>query len=141
MNATQIDLVRSSFARVQPIADAAAAIFYEKLFALDPTLRPLFKGDIAVQGQRLMMMIAAAVRLLDRPEQLMPVLRGLGARHAGYGVKEAHYATVGEALVDTLREGLGAAFTPEVCDAWIMAYGVIARTMQEGARAAVAVAA
>ena len=67
MNATQIDLVRSSFARVQPIADTAAAIFYEKLFALDPTLRPLFKGDIAVQGQRLMMMIAAAVRLLDRP--------------------------------------------------------------------------
>jgi hemoglobin-like flavoprotein len=139
MNATQIDLVRSSFARVQPIADAAAAIFYEKLFGIDPTLRPLFKGDIAAQGQRLMSMIAAAVRLLDRPEQLLPVLRGLGARHAGYGVQESHYATVGEALVDTLREGLGAAFTAEVCDAWITAYGVIARTMQEGAREAAAI--
>jgi hemoglobin-like flavoprotein len=134
VNVQQITLVRSTFALVQPIASDAAALFYDNLFRADPTLRPLFKDDMAHQGQRLMGMIGSALQLLDRPGALLPVLRSLGARHAGYQVREAHYDTVGAALILTLEQGLGAAFTPEARAAWIELYGVIARTMQEGAR-------
>lgn len=134
MNRQQIDLVRASFALVQPIATQAAAIFYDKLFAADPSLRTLFRGDMAHQGERLMTMIGSAVGLLDRPDTLLPVLRQLGARHGGYGVVDAHYASVGSALLQTLEQGLGAAFTAEVRDAWVETYGLISRTMIEAAR-------
>ena len=134
MNVQQITLVRSTFALVQPIASDAAALFYDNLFRADPTLRHLFKGDMTHQGQRLMGMIGSALQLLDRPAALQPVLRSLGARHAGYRVREEHYDTVGAALILTLEQGLGAAFTAEARAAWVDLYGVIARTMLEGAR-------
>ncbi|MGF2075670.1 globin domain-containing protein, partial [Enterococcus casseliflavus] len=86
-------LVRASYAQVEPIAAQAATMFCNNLFAADPSLRPLFRGDMATQGERLMTMIGAAVGLLERPQALMPVLRSLGARHAGYGVRDGHYAT------------------------------------------------
>jgi hemoglobin-like flavoprotein len=140
MNPTQIDLVRRSFALVQPIAPQAAAIFYDRLFAADPALRALFRGDMAHQGERLMTMIGSALGLLDRPEALLPVLRTLGARHAGYGVRDAHYDSVGTALLGTLAEGLGDAFGAETEAAWTALYGVIARTMQAGAREALVTA-
>ena len=133
MNLHHIALVRSSFALVQPIASDAAVLFYDNLFRADPTLRALFKGDMTQQGQRLMDMIGSALKLLDRPAALLPVLRSLGARHAGYRVRPAHYDTVGAALLLTLEQGLGAAFTPETRAAWAELYGVIARTMIEGA--------
>jgi hemoglobin-like flavoprotein len=133
MTPQQISLVRTSFARVEPIAAQAATIFYNNLFAADPSLRALFRGDMATQGERLMTMIGAAVGLLDRPHALLPVLRSLGARHAGYGVRDAHYATVGGALIQTLEQGLGEAFTPEVREAWVALYGVVSRTMMEAA--------
>jgi hemoglobin-like flavoprotein len=134
MNRQQIDLVRNSFALVQPIAPQAAALFYDNLFAADPALRPLFRGNMEHQGERLMGMIGRAVDLLEQPEALLPVLRLLGARHAGYGVVESHYATVGGALLKTLGQGLGDAFTPEVREAWTDLYAVITRTMLEGTR-------
>lgn len=140
MTADQIQLVRASFARVAPIAPQAAALFYRHLFAADPTLAPLFKGDLAHQGERLMQMIGAAVGLLDRPQQLLPVLRQLGARHAGYGVRPAHYDTVGTALLQTLGDGLGEDFDAATREAWIAMYAVVARTMQAGAEAARTVA-
>ena len=86
------------------------------------------------QGQRLMSMIGSALQLLDRPAALVPVLRSLGARHAGYRVRPEHYDTVGSAFILTLEQGLGAAFTAEARAAWVELYGVIASTMQEGAR-------
>jgi hemoglobin-like flavoprotein len=134
LNLQQIHLVRSTFAMVQPIAGDAAALFYDHLFRADPSLRFLFKGDMTHQGQRLMGMIGSALQLLDRPAALLPVLRSLGARHAAYQVREAHYDTVGAALIQTLEQGLGAAFTAEARAAWLELYGVIARTMLEGAR-------
>jgi len=134
MNRQQIDLVRSSFALVQPIAPQVAALFYDKLFAADPSLRSLFHGSMAQQGERLLAMIGSALGLLDRPAALMPVLRMLGSRHVGYGVKDRHYDTVGAALLKTLEQGLGTAFTTDVRDAWVDLYGVISRTMIEGAR-------
>jgi hemoglobin-like flavoprotein len=133
MNTQQVILVRESFALVQPIATQAAALFYDNLFESDPALRGLFRGDMAAQGERLMGMIGAAVGLLDRPEALVPVLRNLGGRHVAYGVCDHHYATVGAALIETLEQGLGDAFTPEVREAWITLYGVVSRTMMEGA--------
>lgn len=133
MTPDQISLVRSSFALVQPIAPQAAALFYDNLFAADPQLRPLFQGSMEHQGERLMKMIGGAVGLLDRPDALLPVLRNLGARHVGYGVQDRHYGTVGAALLKTLGQGLGDAFTPPTRDAWAAMYGVVSRTMQEGA--------
>ena len=134
MNHQQIDLVRKSFALVQPMAPQAAALFYDNLFAADPTLRSLFTGGMAQQGERLMAMIGNALGMLDRPGALMPALRSLGARHARYGVQDSHYPTVGGALLKTLEQGLGEAFTVEMRNAWLDLYGVITRSMQEGAR-------
>jgi hemoglobin-like flavoprotein len=123
-------LVRAAWAQLQPIAPQAAALFYAKLFERDPSLRTLFEGEMAQQGERLMQMIGAAIGLLDRPVQLQSVLATLGQRHAGYGVKPAHYETVGTALIDTLAEGLGEAFTPEQREAWTALYAYIATRMQ-----------
>lgn len=128
-----ITLVQHSWAQVLPIAPQAAALFYGNLFKLDPTLQPLFKGDMAAQGQRLMQMIGAAVRQLDDVGALLPVLQGLGRRHAGYGVKTGHYATVGAALLQTLAQGLGSGFSADVEAAWTEVYGVIAGAMTDAA--------
>jgi hemoglobin-like flavoprotein len=133
MTPEQIALVRASFARVLPIADAAAALFYGRLFALDPSLRPLFRGDLAAQGRALMGTLRVAVHGLDRLDQLVPAVQTLGRRHAAYGVKDEHYATVARALLWTLEQGLGAAFTPATRAAWAAAYALLATVMQEAA--------
>jgi hemoglobin-like flavoprotein len=106
------------------------------LFELDPTLRPLFKGDMKEQGRKLMDMITLAVKGLDRPEALLPALAALGRRHADYGVNKHDYETVGEALIWTLEQGLGPSFTPDVREAWEAIYGFIAGSMREAAVAA-----
>jgi hemoglobin-like flavoprotein len=134
MQAQQIQLVRASFAAVQITVSQPGALFYDNLFAADPSLRNLFHSGIAQQGERLMSMIGSALELLDRPAILLPVLGQLGARHGGYGVKESHYATVGTALIRTLEQGLGVAFTDEVRQAWIDLYGVISSTMIDAAQ-------
>jgi hemoglobin-like flavoprotein len=127
-------LVKESFDLVEPIAPRAAELFYANLFALDPSLQALFRSDMVVQGEKLMKMIGIAVGLLDKPQVLIPALQGLGRRHADYGVRDEHYDTVGTALLSTLQQGTGVAFTPEVREAWIEVYGVISRTMKEAAR-------
>ena len=132
---TQKRLVQDSFAVVVPKADEVTAMFYGRLFELDPTLRPLFKTDMAPQRQKLAQMLTAAVKGLDRPEQLIPVVRDLGRRHATYGVVEAHYDTVGAALLWTLEQQFGEAFTSEVKEAWTDVYTLLATTMKDAARA------
>ena len=136
MTPEQVRLVKTSFAAVVPIADQAGMLFYDRLFSLDPSLRPLFKGEMSEQRQALMRMIAAAVNGLDRLETIVPAVRARGVRHAGYGVVDAHYLIVGEALMWTLQRGLGDGFTPEVAAAWTAAYGVLSGTMQSAAREA-----
>lgn len=133
MDPKYLELVKSSFDKVTPIADTAAAMFYAKLFELDPTLKPLFKGDMKQQGRKLMAMIGAAVNGLGKLDQLIPVVQGLGRRHVGYGVKPEHYATVGTALLWTLEQGLGPDFTDETRDAWSEVYEVLATVMQDAA--------
>jgi len=133
MNSEQIMLVQTSFVLVLPIADTAAALFYQRLFDLDPSLRPMFRGDIQEQGRKLMSMLKIVVNGLTRLEQLVPAVQELGKRHARYGVRDEHYNTVAAALLWTLRQGLGVAFTPEVEQAWAAAYGLLAETMKAAA--------
>lgn len=133
MTPQQIELVKSSWAKVVPIKDTAAELFYTQLFTLDPALKPLFKGDMKEQGRKLMSMIAVAVNALDKLDTIVPAVQDLGKRHVGYGVKAAHYDTVAAALLWTLGQGLGDAFTPAVKDAWVAAYTVLATTMKDAA--------
>jgi len=136
----QKTLVQESFAIVAPIADDAAALFYRRLFELDPSLERMFRGDMAEQRRKLMQMLTAAVKGLDRLEQLVPVVQDLGRRHATYGVEDRHYDTVGAALLWTLEKGLGKAFTPETKEAWTTVYGILATTMKQAAQEALAAA-
>ncbi len=129
MTNEQITLVQTSFQQVVPIADLAAHLFYARLFDLDPGLEPLFQSDIAEQGQKLMQMLGAVVKSLDRPEQILPAVRALGGRHVGYGVRNKDYNTVGKALLWTLQQGLGDAFTPAVEAAWSAVYAKLAAAM------------
>ena len=135
MTRTQIELVRQSWKEVALVGDAAARLFYARLFALDPSLASMFSGDMAEQGRKLVAMISVAVNGLARIETLVPVIEALGRRHAGYGVRDHHYAIVAEALLWTLAHALGKGFTPEVKQAWTAAYGILASTMQGAAQA------
>jgi hemoglobin-like flavoprotein len=133
MTPEQIRIVQSTWVRVLPIKDIAAQLFYKRLFEMDPSLRPLFRGDLREQGEKLMQIIDAAVNGLSHLERIVTAIRDLGRRHADYGVKDHHYDTVGAALLWTLKEGLGAEFTPKAKEAWATVYGVLAATMQEAA--------
>ncbi len=134
MTPKQIALVQESWNKVLVIGDAAAQLFYTRLFTVDPSLRPMFRGDMVAQGKKLVSMISVAVKGLARLDTLVPAVQALGRRHAGYGVKDEHYATVGGALLWTLEQGLKDAFTPEVKEAWTLAYGLLATTMQDASR-------
>jgi len=135
MTPDQQSLVRASFAKVVPIAPQAAALFYDRLFTLDPSLKPLFKGDMTEQGRKLMAMIGTAVANLDKLDTILPAVQALGRRHAGYGVPESSYDTVAAALLWTLSQGLGDAFTPEVEAAWTETYTILATVMKQAAAA------
>lgn len=138
MTPEQIELVQSSFKKVVPIADVAADLFYNKLFSLDPELKPLFKGDMKEQGQKLMKMIGVAVNGLSRLEEIVPAVQALGERHVAYGVKDSDYDTVGAALLWTLEQGLDSEFTPEIKEAWASTYTLLADTMKNAAASAAA---
>lgn len=135
MTPEEIKLVQSTWAQVVPIKEQAAELFYGKLFEMDPSLKPLFKGDMKMQGQKLMAMIGTAVGGLTQPETIIPAVQDLGRRHVGYGVKDAHYDTVGAALLWTLETGLGPAFTPETKQAWAKTYDLVATVMKDAAAA------
>jgi hemoglobin-like flavoprotein len=130
MTPHQIALVQTSYAAVEGLGDQAGLFFYARLFDRDPSLRPLFKGDMDRQARKLMQMITVAVRGLNNVDALKPALLALGSRHIGYGVLPAHYDTVGAALLDALSLGLGDGFTPEVKQAWTDFYSLLATTMQ-----------
>jgi hemoglobin-like flavoprotein len=133
MNSTQIELVQSSFAKVAAISEIAAELFYKRLFELDPTTRSLFKSDMKTQGKKLMDSIQIVVANLRNLDRVVPGVKAMAIRHVHYGVKEYHYAVVGEALIDTLEKGLGDAFTDDVREAWLAAYTILANTMKDAA--------
>jgi hemoglobin-like flavoprotein len=132
MTEDQKEIVKSTWSQVVPIADQAAAIFYAKLFELDPEVKPMFaKSDMSEQGKKLMQMIGIAVNGLDNLDNLIGAVQQLGKRHVAYGVKAEHYDTVGAALLDTLGVGLGEAFTPDAKEAWTLTYTTLATVMKD----------
>ena len=133
INNRQKMLIRLSFEALKPIADEAGALFYNRLFAVDPSLKRLFRTTPEEQGRILMHVIGMAVGSLNHVDTLVTALENLGTRHAGYGVREEHYETVGVCLLWTLEQGLGEAFTDEVREAWTVFYGMIAGSMLRGA--------
>jgi hemoglobin-like flavoprotein len=133
MTREQVFLVQHSWRQVLPVANTVAEMFYARLFALDPAVRPLFKNEMREQRRKLMAVIGSVVSDLSRLERIVPAVQQLGRRHAGYGVRDGHYATVGAALLWALERGLGEAFTPDVKAAWASAYDLLAQTMQDAA--------
>jgi hemoglobin-like flavoprotein len=133
MHPQQIHLIRKSFAEVQRCQHVAALLFYQRLFSLDPTLRPMFRGDIEIQAKKLTEMLGVLVQLLDNPAHLETELRSMGVRHKDYGVQDAHYETVGRALLDMLAGVLDNQWTPEVRAAWTALYSAVEATMKSGA--------
>ncbi|MGC1175441.1 globin family protein [Polaromonas sp.] len=136
MTPRQIQLVQSSFAKVAPISEQAAALFYTRLFELAPQVQPLFRGDMAGQGRKLMTMLGTVVNGLTQLEVIVPAAQKLAQRHVAYGARPEHYPVVGTALLDTLSQGLGKDFTPEVREAWTTAYGMLSGVMVEAHRTA-----
>jgi len=133
MTDKQVKLVQETWAKVVPISETAAELFYGRLFQLDPSLKPLFKGDIKEQGKKLMTMIGVAVKGLTDLDKIVGAVQDMGRRHAGYGVKDEHYDTVAAALLWTLEKGLEDAFTEEVKAAWTDTYVLLATTMKDAA--------
>ncbi|MFM9913691.1 MAG: globin family protein [Methylophilaceae bacterium] len=133
MTPHQISLVNKTWSMTQPLGDAVTILFYGRLFELDPSLRTLFKMDFQEQGHRLRAMLALVTTGLNQPEKLAPVLAASGQRHVHYGVLDSHYDSAGEALIWALAQCLREIFTPEVREAWIEAYELMARLMKEGA--------
>jgi hemoglobin-like flavoprotein len=120
-------LVTESFAKVAPISETAAELFYNRLWEIDPSTKDLFKKtNMREQGRKLMQTLATAVGALHNLEAIIPVVEQLGKRHIAYGVKKEQYDSVGTALIWTLEQGLGADFTPETKEAWVKVYGILA---------------
>lgn len=126
-------LIRESFADVREVAGALANLFYGRLFAIAPELRPLFKGDIREQGLKLMGMLDSCVESLGRLEEIRPQLHDLGKRHVEYGTKAEHYPVVAKALLWSLGQALEHRFDKETKDAWTQLILGIAEEMQTGA--------
>ena len=133
MTSRQVQLVQHSFGLIQPIIEDAAILFYQRLFELDPSLQSMFQKPRREQARLLAQTLTVVVKGIDRPAHLRNAVEALGQRHAGYGVHNEHYETVGLALLWTLEMGLKDAFTQEVRDAWVAAYGWLAFTMQRAA--------
>lgn len=133
MTSEQKQLVRDSWAKVLPIQETAAELFYNRLFEKHPEVRPYFKGDIKEQGRKLIAMLNTAVNGLDNLEALVEPLRSSGRAHKAYGVTPEDYDKVGMTFLWTLQHGLGDAYSPEVEDAWRATYTSVAKVMIEGA--------
>ncbi|WP_425993851.1 globin family protein [Afipia sp. DC4300-2b1] len=129
MTPSQVSLVQDSFAKVVPIADQAAVIFYDRLFDIAPQVKPLFRGDMAKQRRALMGTLGVVVNGLSNLPSVLPAASALAKKHVNYGVEAAHYPIVGAALLWTLEKGLGEAWTPDVAAAWTDAYGTLSGFM------------
>jgi hemoglobin-like flavoprotein len=129
MTPEQVKLIQDSFAKVAPIADTAAEIFYDRLFAVAPQVRPLFPDDMTEQRRKLMATLAVVVNGLTDLDAILPAASALAKRHVAYGAEPAHYPVVGEALLWTLARGLGPGWTPEVATAWTGAYAMLSEFM------------
>ena len=133
MDARKTALVQESFEKVATLGVKAAELFYSELFAIDPSLRSMFKGSMQEQHKKLLSALALVVRSLHTPEKIIGAVEKLAVKHLDYGVKPEHYTYVGNALLRTLRKGLGPDFTPELSDAWVDAFRMLAQVMKKAA--------
>ena len=129
MTPDQIKLVQESFAKVAPISEQAAVLFYDRLFEIAPSVRAMFPHDMTEQRRKLMATLAIVVNGLSNLEMILPAASSLATRHVAYGAKAEHYPVVGEALLWTLEKGLGSDWTPAVADAWVAAYTTLSEFM------------
>jgi hemoglobin-like flavoprotein len=129
MTPEQVKAIQDSFAKVKPIAEQAAALFYGRLFETAPEVKPLFRSDMTEQGRKLMATLAVVVHGLDNLGSILPAASALAKRHVDYGVKAGDYAPVGAALLWTLEQGLGEEWTPELAAAWTEVYTVLSKFM------------
>jgi nitric oxide dioxygenase len=129
MTPDQINLVQQSFAKVAPIAEQAAVLFYDRLFEVAPQVKSLFPADMTEQRRKLMATLAFVVGGLGNLQSILPAASSLATRHVSYGARPEHYPVVGGALLWTLEKGLGSDWTPEVADAWTAAYGTLSSFM------------
>jgi len=135
MTPAQKAIVQATWQQVVPIADVAASLFYRRLFEIDPSTLALFRStDMVEQRRKLMHVLGVAARALDDLAALLPTVEELGRRHVSYGVTDAHYDSVGAALLWTLEQGLGRAYTPDVAAAWTEVYGLVSGVMRRAAR-------
>ena len=125
MTQDQVKLVQQSFAKVAPISETAAVLFYDRLFEVAPQVRAMFPADMTEQRKKLMAMLVAVVNGLANLDSILPAASALAKRHVAYGARAEHYPVVGSALLWTLEKGLGEAWTPELADAWTAAYGTL----------------
>ena len=126
---SEIELVRTTWEKASADPEAAARLFYGKLFETAPAVKPLFTSDMTEQGRKLMQMIGVAVNNMDRLEEIVPALIEMGKRHDEYGAQPEHYPVVGEVLIDTLSTALGDEFSEEAEQAWSKTYSALASTM------------
>ena len=133
MTPAQQELVRATFPRLAVMPEVTGALFYERLFAANPSFRSLFKNDMRIQGIKLMAMLAMVVYKLHEPGQVLPAVRDLAVRHVGYGVRLADYDALREALLWTLEQALGEDFTAAVREAWTVCYDELAGEMTAAA--------
>jgi nitric oxide dioxygenase len=133
MDSRQVALVQQSFETAAIMGEKVAEIFYAELFAIDPSLRSMFKGDMHEQRQKLLAALALVVRSLHAPEKILEPVKKLAIKHVDYGVRPEHYTYVGNALLRTLKKGFGPKFTPELSDAWVEAFRMLSRVMKEAA--------
>jgi hemoglobin-like flavoprotein len=133
VNAAQQELVQATFARLAVMPEVAGALFYERLFAANPSFRALFKNDMRIQGVKLMAMLAMVVYNLPEPSRVSPAIRDLAVRHVEYGVKLADYDALLEALLWTLEQVLGEDLSPSVREAWAVCYDELAGEMKQAA--------
>ncbi len=133
MNPAQINLVQESFAKVAPISEQAATLFYDRLFEVAPAVKVMFPADMKEQRKKLMATLAVVVNGLSNLESVLPAASALAKRHVSYGARPEHYPVVGGALLWTLEKGLGEAWTADVADAWTAAYSTLSGYMSSEA--------
>ena len=129
MTPDQVELVQQSFAKVAPISEQAAVLFYDRLFEVAPSVKPMFTADMTEQRKKLVATLAVVVNGLGNLDSVLPAASALAKRHVNYGATPAHYPVVGSALLWTLEKGLGDAWTPEIAEAWTAAYGTLSGYM------------
>jgi hemoglobin-like flavoprotein len=134
MTPEQVQIIKTTFAEVLRIKEKVGLLFYDRLFTIAPETKPLFKGDMAEQSRKLMDTLALAIGMLRDMPSLVITLEALARRHVKYGVKDEHYDKVGAALLWTLEQGLGPAFTPRAREAWTALYGAVAKIMMDAVK-------